>query len=121
MKLVDVSVKRPVGIIILAIALLVLGAVSLNGLALDLLPDIEFPVAAVLTSYPGAGPEEVENLVTRPLEGALATLEGLENLQSISVAGQSIVIVQFKFGTSLDFALLDIRDKVRFGSTRTAR
>lgn len=112
MKLVDLSVKRPVGIIIIVIAVMLMGAVSLNGLALDLLPDIDFPVAAIMTSYQGAGPEEVENLITKPLEGALATLEGLENLQSISVSNQSVIYMEFNFGTDLDFALLDIRDKV---------
>lgn len=112
MKLVDLSVKRPVGIIIIVIAVMLMGAVSINGLALDLLPDIDFPVAAIMTSYQGAGPEEVENLITKPLEGALATLEGLENLQSISVSNQSVIFMEFNFGTDLDFALLDIRDKV---------
>ena len=115
MKLIDTSVKRPIGVIITVLIVLLIGAVSLNGIAVDLLPDIEIPVAVVATSYSGGAPEEVMNLVTKPLEGVLSTLEGLDTIESTSSTGQSVIIMLFKYGTNLDAALMDIRDKVDQG------
>lgn len=112
MGLIDISVKRPVGVIMAVLVAIVIGAVSLAGLPVDLLPDIELPIAVVVTSYTGAAPEEVTNLVTKPMEGVLSTLQGLDTIQSMSYTDQSIIIVMFKFGTKLDQAMLDIRDKV---------
>jgi len=115
MKLINTSVKRPIGVIICVLIALVIGSVSLRGLAVDLLPNIEIPVAVVVTPYTGAAPDEVVNLVTKPLEGALSTIQGLDMIQSTSSTDQSIIILLFKYGTKLDQALLDIRDKVDQG------
>jgi hydrophobic/amphiphilic exporter-1 (mainly G- bacteria), HAE1 family len=112
MKIADISVKRPVGVIIMVMIVMILGAVSLTDLSIDLLPDLELPVAVVLTDYSGAAPQEVENLVTSPLEGTMSTLEGLDTMQSISAPNQSIVFMRFDFGTDIDNTLLDIRDRV---------
>jgi HAE1 family hydrophobic/amphiphilic exporter-1 len=116
MKLIDTSVNRPVGVTIIVIAIMILGAVSLNGLAIDLLPNLEFPVAAVMTSYDGAAPEEIEKLVTKPLEGTIGTIEGLETIQSTSAPNQSVLLLLFKYGTDLDQATLDLRDKIDMAS-----
>ncbi|MGI6452573.1 MAG: efflux RND transporter permease subunit [Syntrophomonadaceae bacterium] len=110
--LIEFSVKRPVTIIILVSVVLIMGFFTFSRLAVDLYPEMKFPVAAVITSYQGAGPEEVESQVTEPLEGVLTTLGNLETLQSFSSSGQSVVIVSFKWGTDIDNAALDIREKV---------
>ncbi|UOR11286.1 efflux RND transporter permease subunit [Halobacillus amylolyticus] len=112
MKLVNLSVKRPVGVIMIVAAILGLGFVSLRSLTIDLYPDIELPIAVVSTSYEGAAPQEVEKLVSRPVESAVSSLEGLEVLQSQSQAGASLVMMQFSTGVDLDSTLLEVREKV---------
>lgn len=94
------------------LAIIALGVVSFRNLAVDLFPDIEFPVAVVATNYGEAAPEDVENLVSRPLEAAVSTVEGIETVQSQSQSGTSLVVMMFKNGTNLDQALLDVRESV---------
>lgn len=112
MKITDFSIKRPMTVAVLVVVVLLLGAVSLSKLTIDLYPEMNLPVGAVMTSYPGAGPREVENQVTRPLESVLGTVNDLDSIQSISAAGESIVIVFFNWGTDMDFASLQMREKV---------
>lgn len=108
----EFSIKRPVTVIMLTLALLIFGFVSLPRLAIELMPDLEFPVAVVVTSYDGASPTEVEKLVTKPIEGALSTVSNIDSIQSVSMQGASQVIVMFNWGTDLDQATLDMREKV---------
>jgi len=112
MKITDFSIKRPMTIMVLVVVVLLLGMVSLTRLAIDLYPEMNLPVGAVMTSYSGAGPREVENQVTRPLESVLGTVSDLDSIQSISATGESIVIVMFDWGTDMDFASLQMREKV---------
>jgi HAE1 family hydrophobic/amphiphilic exporter-1 len=112
MKLIHESVNRPVGVIIIVLVVLMLGAVSLTGLGIDLMPEMELPIAVVTTSYQGAAPEDVENLVTRPLEGSLSAVEGLETMQSISSPNQSVIILMFDYGVDLDSSMLELRDRL---------
>lgn len=112
MKVADVSINRPMLVAALVTVLLILGAVSLSRLAVDLWPEMNLPVAAVVTEYPGAGPAEVEEQVTRPLEAVLAMLNDLDTMQSVSSAGSSTIILMFKWGTDMDYAALQIREKV---------
>ena len=112
MRLVNVSVKRPVMITILVGVLLILGYVSFTRLAVDLYPEMKFPVGAVITNYAGAGPEEVESQISQPLESVLGTVANVKEVSSYSMAGMSAVIVQFNWGTDMDFADLDLRDKI---------
>lgn len=113
MNLSEFSIKRPVTIIMVTIAMLIFGAISLPRLPIDLMPELNFPVAVVVTSVDGgASPSEVEKLVTKPIESALGTVANLDSIQSISVQGASQVILMFKWGTDLDQASLDMRDKV---------
>lgn len=112
MKLINESVNRPVGVIIIVLVVMMLGAVSLTGLGIDLMPDLELPIAVVTTSYPGAAPVDVENLVTRPLEGSLSAVEGLETMQSISSPNQSVVILMFDYGVNMDSSMLELRDRL---------
>lgn len=112
MKLVNLSVKRPVGVIMIVAAILGLGFVSLRSLTIDLYPEIELPIAVVSTSYEGAAPQEVEKLVSRPVESSVSSIEGLEVLQSQSQAGASLVLLQFNTGVNLDSTLLQVRENV---------
>lgn len=112
MNLPRLSINRPITTLMLTAVVLALGFVALRGLPLDLLPSLEFPVAAVITSYSGAGPREVENLVTRPVEQTLATVSNVTNIYSTSSRGQSMVLVEFDWGTDMDFATLEMRERI---------
>ncbi|MDT8861413.1 efflux RND transporter permease subunit [Alkalihalobacillus sp. MEB130] len=112
MRLIHESVKRPVGVIIIALVMMILGGVSLTGLKVDLMPDMDLPIAVVMTPYNGAAPQEVENLVTRPLEGALSATEGLDTMQSISAQNQSVIMLMYDFNTDLDTVMLDVRERI---------
>lgn len=91
---------------------LVLGFISLMGLKVDLFPKMELPIAVVATSYSGASPQEIEELITKPIESTVGTIEGLDTLQSTSQQGASLVIIMFDFGRDIDDALIDIREKI---------
>ncbi|WP_099159434.1 efflux RND transporter permease subunit [Virgibacillus ndiopensis] len=112
MKLVNTSVKRPVGVIMIVLAILALGFVSVRSLVIDLFPKIDLPIAVVATTYEDAAPQEVENLISRPIESSVSSVEGIETVQSQSQAGSSMVMMMFKNGTDLDQALLDVREKI---------
>lgn len=112
MNLSALSIKRPVTMIMLTLALIIFGFVSLPRLAIDLMPELNIPVAVVVTSVNGASPTEVENLVTKPLENALGTVADLDSISSVSMQGASQVILMFNWGTDLDQATLNMRDKV---------
>ena len=90
MKLAQVSVNRPVTTAMIFIAMVVLGLVSMSLLGLDLMPDIEIPAISVLTAYEGAGPEEIETLITEPIEDSLSTISGVDEVISISKEGLSV-------------------------------
>jgi len=94
------------------LAIVVLGLVSMSRVPVDLYPDIEFPWVTVISSYPGAGPEEIETLVTKPLEDAVSTISGVKNVTSTSEEGLSVVSIEFYLGTKLDAATNDVREKV---------
>ena len=96
----------------IVIAIIALGFVSVRNLAIDLFPEIDLPVAVVATTYEDAAPQEVENLISRPIEGVVSTVEGIETVQSQSQSGNSLVIMEFNNGTDLDQALLDVREKI---------
>ena len=112
MKLSDLAINRPIATLMVVLFILLLGVVALSRLNLDLFPDMSFPVIAVITGYDGVGPEEVETMVTRPLESMLGTVTNLKNISSISRAGQSMIMLEFNWGTDMDFAALEIREKV---------
>ncbi|SDN86754.1 efflux RND transporter permease subunit [Alkalicoccus daliensis] len=101
MKIWDFSIKRPKFTIVIMLVLLLLGTVSLTRLPIQLLPDVDAPVAAVVTSYPGAGPEEVLNEVTEEMEEDLSTISGLNQLTSQTTEGSSIVVMEFSANTSI--------------------
>lgn len=112
MNLADFSIKRPVTTLMIVFIILVLGFVSFTRLGIDLFPDMTLPVAAVITQYQGVAPEEMENLITKPIEQAISTIGNVKSIQSVTNQGLSIVIIEFNWGTNMDFAMLDVREKV---------
>ena len=112
MKIIQFSIARPVTITMIFIAALVFGLVSLGRLDLKLLPEISYPTLTVQTEYPDAAPQEVESFVTRPLEEAVGVIAGLRNLRSVSKAGMSEITLEFAWDTEMDYAALDVREKV---------
>lgn len=112
MNLSKFSVKKPVTITMMVLVVVLLGAISLTRLPIDLFPEFEVPVAIVSTTYSGTGPEEMENLITRQIEGAVATVGNIDTVSSISSEGSSLVIAQFNFGVDMDNAALEMREKV---------
>jgi len=106
------SVKKPVTITMMILIVIVIGAVSFSKLQIDLLPQMELPYVMVQTSYQGAGPEEIENIISRPLEQTLSTVENIEGIMSISSEGNSLVLMEFAFNTDMDEIMLQIRERV---------
>lgn len=106
------SINRPVTTYMVALAIVLLGLLGLSKLKIDLLPDITFPLITVITRYPGAGPEEVEEFVTKPIEEAAAIVQDLKRIRSISQDGLSLVILEFEWGIDMDDAAFDTREKV---------
>jgi hydrophobic/amphiphilic exporter-1 (mainly G- bacteria), HAE1 family len=106
------AVRRPVLTIMAALIVILLGAISLSRLSIDLMPDISYPTLSVSTEYENASPEEVEELITRPIEEAMSAVPGVEEVTSLSAEGLSSVRVTFTWGTDLDAAANDIRDRL---------
>jgi HAE1 family hydrophobic/amphiphilic exporter-1 len=111
-KLVQFAVRRPVTITIIVAVLCILGIISLNGLKVDLYPNFEIPMAVVYTSYTGAGPEDVENAISKPLESTLKSLSGVNSVTSQSSSGTSIIMLEYDWGTDLDAATLEMREQI---------
>lgn len=118
MKLADFSVERPVTIVMIILALLVLGLFSLRFLSVDLFPEITNPSITVSATYPGAGPREVENDVTRVLESAVGTISNIQKVTSTSQTGSSQIQLQFAWGTDMDTALADVRARLELFKRR---
>src|SRR5438105_530280 len=112
MKLVDLCIRRPVFATMLIAFLVALGAFSYRKLAVDLFPNIDFPIVTVTTTLKGASVEEMESGVTKPIEEAVNTIEGIDELRSITKEGLSLLVVQFVLEKSRDTAAQDVRDKV---------
>ena len=102
------SVKKPYTVFVAVILILVLGAISFINLQTDLLPSIDLPYLVVMTPYPGASPEEVELVVTRPLEQILATTSNIKNVSSISNENTSIIILEFENRVNMDSAVIEV-------------
>src|SRR5690554_314474 len=102
------SVKRPYTIVVAVVMVLILGSISFTNLKTDLLPSIDLPYVVIATSYPGASPEEVEMVVTKPIEQVLATTNNIKNVSSISRENSSIVILEFNQDVNMDSATIEI-------------
>jgi hydrophobe/amphiphile efflux-1 (HAE1) family protein len=107
-----IAIRRPVFTTMVAFAILVLGFVGLTRLGTDLFPDVSFPVVAVNVPYPGASPTEVENLITKQIEDAVVSLNGLDRVRSMSRDGLSTTIIMFKLGVDISEAATQVRERV---------
>ncbi|MGL4452009.1 MAG: efflux RND transporter permease subunit [Sarcina sp.] len=112
MKITSFSIKRPITIFMGIFIVLMFGAISYFKLNIDMLPSFNLPMLMMMTPYDGAGPEEIEQYVTKPLEGVISTVANVEKVNSISGEGSSMFIVQFADGTDMDFASLEMREKI---------
>jgi len=112
MKITDISIKRPLAVSMFFLAFIIFGFISLTKLPINMLPNITFPMMMVMTSYPGAGPEEIETEVTEGLERILGTVSNLDKITSTTAENSSMIMLQFEWGTDLDAAGNDVRDKL---------
>ncbi len=112
MKIPEFSVNKKVTTAMLAMILVVLGSLAFMQLGLDFFPDLEFPSVSVVTSYSGASSEDIENSITRLLEQVINSVNGVKEVNSTTSEGVSVIIVEFEWGTNLDFAAQDVRDQI---------
>jgi HAE1 family hydrophobic/amphiphilic exporter-1 len=111
-KLAEVCVKRPVFAVMLIMAMVVIGMVSYTKLGVDRFPNVDLPIISVRTVLPGGSPEEIESAITKRVEDAVATVEGIDNIRSTSVESLSVVTVTFNLNRQIDVAAQDVRDAV---------
>ncbi|PKM98330.1 MAG: AcrB/AcrD/AcrF family protein [Elusimicrobia bacterium HGW-Elusimicrobia-3] len=112
MKITEISIQKPVFTTMMILTVVVLGAFAYLRLGIDLMPNVEFPYVMVQTSLRGAGPEEIESSVTKPLEEAVNTISGIEDINSTSFEGLSLVMIKFVLEKDGDIAAQEVRDKV---------
>lgn len=121
MNLADLSIKRPIFITCIVLLVVFVGGLSLRSLPVDLFPDVNLPVVVVTTAYPGAGPKEIETLVTKPLEDQITTISGLKRLSSKSYEGVSQVVAEFKLEVDIKYAEQQVRDRVGLAKAKIPR
>jgi HAE1 family hydrophobic/amphiphilic exporter-1 len=112
MNLWRIPATRPVAVMMMFTGIIIMGLLSWRRLEVELLPDISLPRISVTTAYRNVAPEEIENLITRPIEEALGATTGVERISSTSSEGVSVVVAQFRWGQDMDFAALAVREKV---------
>ena len=112
MGLVQVAARRRITVLMVTLAILLFGGVSLSRLKVNLLPDLSYPTITIRTSLPGSAPLEVENLLSKPIEEAVGIIKNVRQVRSISRSGQSDVVLEFLWGTDMDFAGVDVREKI---------
>lgn len=112
MKIIEISTRRRVTIAMFTLAVVLFGFVSFTRLKINLLPDLTYPTLTIRTEYPGAAPAEIENLISKPIEEALGVVKNVNRVSSISRSGQSDVMLEFEWGTQMDYAGLDVREKL---------
>jgi len=110
MKIIRFAIDRPVTTLMFYVAVVLLGFVSLGQLSVDLLPNISYPRLSVMTQYSGVAPEEIETLVSVPLEAAVSRVPGLRRVESVSKEGVSFLTLEFAWGTDMDFTMLHTRE-----------
>ena len=107
------SIGRPVAVAMLFVAVMFLGLISFARLPIDLLPDVSYPKLIIFTEYPGVGPAEVERFVTARVEEQVARVPGVQEVESVSREAVSLVTVRFVWGTDMDFAVLNVRERLQ--------
>ena len=111
-SLIDFAIERRVTIVMFTVAIALFGFVSLSRLKLNLLPDLSYPTITIRTELPGAAPLEVETLISRPVEETVSIIRNVREVRSVSRAGQSDVTLEFVWGTDMDIAGIDVREKL---------
>ena len=112
MEFLSTFIRRPVFALMINLAMVVTGVFAYTSLNIDIMPNMEFPVVTVTTTLEGAGPVEVEDQVTRPIEDAVAVVSGVDKITSTSQQGISNVVVEFKLDKDINVALAETRSKV---------
>lgn len=112
MRIVDLALRRRVTIAMATVAVTLFGVVSLSRLKVNLLPDLSYPTLTIRTELPGAAPLEVENLIARPIEEAAGTIRNVRSVRSVSRSGQADVVLEFAWGTDMDFAGIEVRERL---------
>lgn len=108
-KLTKFSLKRPVTLILIIVAVLYFGLSSIFSSPMELTPDMNMPMQIIASVYPGASPEDINELVTKPIEGAVATMAGIDTISSVSRENMSMIILQYEYGTNMDSAYMELR------------
>ncbi|MFN8673318.1 MAG: efflux RND transporter permease subunit [Candidatus Sericytochromatia bacterium] len=108
----ELAIKRPVSTIMMIFTLLVLGFISFSRLSVELFPNVSFPIVVISTSYEGASSKEIETLISKPLEDAVSSINGIEHIRSSSGGGSSIVIIEFKMSKDIKYAVNEVKEKV---------
>jgi HAE1 family hydrophobic/amphiphilic exporter-1 len=111
-NIVEMATRRRVTVGMVTLTFVLFGLIALSGLKVNLLPDLTYPTLTVRTEYEGAAPMEIENLVSQPVEEAIGVVKNLRKIHSVSRTGQSDVVLEFAWGTNMDQAGLDVRDKL---------
>jgi HAE1 family hydrophobic/amphiphilic exporter-1 len=121
MSVASLSVNRPVTVLMIFLGVILLGLISWAKLPQELFPSITYPQITVVTSYENAAPEEIESLITKIVEEAVGTVNNVKRISSVSKEGSSLVMVEFNWGTNMDFAALNVREKVDLIKERLPR
>src|SRR6185295_6319332 len=111
-KLAEVCIERPIFAVMLILALVVVGSVSYTKLGVDRFPNVDLPIISVRTILPGASPEEIESTITKRVEDAVATVEGIDLIRATSTESTSILTITFNLTRDIDVAAQDVRDAV---------
>ena len=112
MSLTKTVLKRPVTTVLCVLCLVVFGLLSVFNSKLELTPEMEMPMMVVSTIYAGANPEDINDLITKPIEDEVSTLTGIDNITSMSNENVSIVLMQYEYGTDMDQAYSDLKKKI---------
>jgi len=112
MNFAKFSVRRPIATLMATLVVMVFGAMSITNINLDMMPNMDIPIAIVSTQFPGVGSAEVESLITIPLEGVLGTVPGIAEISSNSGHGVSTIILEFEDGVDINFAALNMRERI---------
>jgi hydrophobic/amphiphilic exporter-1 (mainly G- bacteria), HAE1 family len=121
MSLADLAIRRPIFISCLVVVMIAVGLLSFSRMPVDLFPDVTFPIVTVTTHYTGAGPSEVETLISKPMEDEISTISGVKRLTSRNLEGVSLVIAEFYLETDIKYAEQQVRDKVSIAKAKVPK
>ena len=121
MKWLHQTIKRPIAVAMIFLSMILLGVISLVKLPIDLLPETSYPILSVTTYLGGYSPLEIEQTLTKPIEAALASINNLVRLKSVSEEGKSDIQMEFKLGTDMDFVIQEVRERLDYLTSRFSR